>query len=497
MRNIYLLGIDIGTSSTKTAIIDQNGRLISLATKEYSFQIPRPGWAEQDPENWFAAAIHTIGSALHINDVDSECVAGVGITGLMHGPVFINSKGKSLRPSIIWADQRSKREVEQIYRSLSKEGIARLTGNPVPTGFLLPTWLWLSKNEPDTQKRIQKLLLPKDYLRFRFTGEIGTEHSDASATSLYDPFECQWSQEVLNTFSLDANLLPRIYPSQQVAGGLLSRIAKTTTLKSGTPVVFGGSDQVCQAIGNGIIHPDLVSTTIGTGGQLFSVIKVPKYDPQLRIHLFRHAIPDTWHVLAATLTAGKSLQWLRDNVFPGSNYQELANEASQVSPGAEGLIFLPHLAGERTPHMDPNAKGCFIGLDLRHTRAHIIRGVLEGVVMSLNQGLEIFQALGIKGKKIIASGGATQHPLWLQLQADIFNRPIYQTQTREAAAVGAALLAGVGSGIYNNIDEACRVAVQWKNCIAEPNQRFQAIYNEKYQLFKSLYPKIKDSSSGE
>ena len=274
---------------------------------------------------------------------------------------------------------------------------------------------------------------------------------------------------------------------------LQRHITELTKLKTGTPVVFGASDQVCQAIGNGIINPGLMSSTIGTGGQLFSVIKKPLYDPHLRIHLFRHAIPETWHLLAATLTAGKSLRWLRDNVFPGTNYQDLVNGASRVPPGAEGLTFLPYLSGERTPHMNPNATASFIGLTLRHTRAHLVRAVLEGVVMSLKQGLEIFKDLGVVPKIIVASGGAIQHPLWLQLQADIFNEPIYQTQTKEAAAVGAALLAGVGTGIYNNIDEACQVAVHWKSEITEPDQRHLKMYNERYHIFKTLYPTLTDT----
>ena len=490
MKCNYLLGIDIGTSSTKTVIIDNNGHLISLATKEYDFQIPKPGWAEQNPHTWYEAAILTIREALKLSELPSDQIAGIGITGLMHGPVFLDSNGDSLRPSIIWADQRSIKEVQQIYSKLSQENIAKITGNPIATGFMLPTWLWIEKNEPEVVKDTKCLLLPKDYLRYRFTGEIGTEHSDASATSLYDPFKCIWSEEILNAFSMPQTLLPAISISHKIAGVLQQNIAESTKLKAGTPVVFGGSDQVCQAIGNGIITPGLVSSTIGTGGQLFSVTKVPNYDPRLRVHLFRHAIPDTWHLLAATLTAGKSLRWLRDNIFPGSIYQDLVNDALKVSPGADGLAFLPYLAGERTPYMDPTVTGGFIGLTLSHTRAHMVMAVLEGVVMSLKQGLEIFKALGVEVKKVIASGGATNHPLWLQLQADIFEVPIFQTKTIEAAAFGAALLAGVGTGIYNNVDEACQATVHQRDEIFRPNKNHQGVFREKFQIFKNLYPAI-------
>ncbi len=491
MTTPYLLGIDLGTSSTKTTIIDIDGRLISKATQEYTFEIPKSGWAEQDPEVWFQATLRTIRNALKLSQIPSKNIAAIGLSGLMHGPVCLDSRGNTLGPSIIWADQRSSEQVKQIYQTIGKGRLGQLTANPVTTGFMLATWLWLRDNQPKIFNQITHLLLPKDYIRYRLTGEIGTEPSDASATSVYNPSQLDWSTEILEAFNLPASSLPTIYPSHEIAGKILPDIAELTGLQSGTPVVYGGSDQACQAIGNGIIEPGTISCTIGTGGQIFSVSLTPMYDPELRLHLFCHALPNTWHLLAATLTAGKSLRWLRDNIFHGFEYHEMVDEASQVSPGSEGLFFLPYLAGERTPHLDPDATGAFIGLRLHHNRATMIRAVLEGVVMSLRQGLDLLQAMGLLINRIVASGGASNHPLWLQLQADIFNHPICRTQTIEASAVGAAILAGVGVGIYGGFSEACQRTVRWKSEVYHPNNTHVDLYNDHYQTYIHLYPSIK------
>jgi xylulokinase len=487
----YLLGIDLGTSSTKTAIIDHEGHLMALASQEYAFNIPKPGWAEQDPEIWFQAAIRTVRQAVLASQISPEEIAAIGLTGLMHGPVCLDSRGQPLGPSIIWADQRTSNQVQRVIQTVGREQLASWTGNPIATGFMLVTWLWLREHQPEIYNQTAHLLLPKDYLRLRLTGEYGTEPSDASGTSLFDPFHFKWSTPILEAFSLNPDSLPQIYPSHEIAGTLLSEIAPQTGLQPGIPVVYGGSDQACQAIGNGIIEPGTISCTIGTGGQIFAVTPTPRYDPRLRIHLFCHVLPKTWHMLAATLTAGKSLNWLRDKIFQGFSYQELVDQAGHVSPGAGGLFFLPYLAGERTPHMDPDAVGAFIGLNLKHTRAEMIRAELEGVVMSLRQGLEILMGLGIPVNRIVASGGASNHPLWRQLQADIFNRPIYRTQTIEASAVGAAILAGVGTGIYPDIPEACRRTVRWKPDILQPDIKNVESYDDRYQTFIQLYPSIR------
>jgi xylulokinase len=335
------------------------------------------------------------------------------------------------------------------------------------------------------------LLLPKDYVRYRLTGELGSEPSDASSTLLFDTARRRWSAALLDVLEIDPGLLPPVHESAEIAGGLQADVAATTGLRPGTPVVFGGGDQTLQALGHGVVEPGVVSCTIGTGGQLFAPILEPVHDPALRLHLFCHALPDRWYVMAAILSAGLSLKWLRDNVFEHKSYTDLAEMAAGVPPGCEGLFFLPHLVGERTPYMDPGARAAFVGLTLRHHRGYLIRAVMEGVVLALRQGLELMMALGVSPEQVVASGGGTRHPLWLQLQADVLNRPIYQTATTEAAAVGAALLAGVGVGLYPNALTACRRVVKWRAEVIHPQPEDVARYNQAYRTFCQLYPALK------
>jgi xylulokinase len=377
-----------------------------------------------------------------------------------------------------------------VTREVGAERLGAWTGNPLATGFMLASWLWLCDETPEVARATTHLLLPKDYLRYRLTGELGSEPSDGSSTLLFNTAGRDWSTPLTEALRIDRALLPPVHESAEVAGGLLAEIAERTGLRAGTPVVFGGSDQALQALGHGVVDPGIVSCTIGTGGQLFAPAPVPVYDPQLRLHLFCHTLPDRWHLEAAILAAGLSLRWLRDNVLQGWSYAALADAAARVPPGSERLFFLPHLAGERTPHMDPQATGAFVGLTLRHNRGHMTRAVMEGVVFALRQGLELMAELGVPAERIVASGGATAHPLWLQLQADIFNRPIYRTATIEAAAVGAALLAGVGIGLYGDALEACRRTVVWQDQIIVPVAENVAQYEEGYNTYRRLYPAL-------
>jgi xylulokinase len=490
MSPTALMGIDLGTSSTKTVLIDASGRLLASAAREYPVDTPRPGWAEQDPETWLVAAIETMGEALGRAPIAPEEIAGIGLSGQMHGTVCLGRSGDALRPAIIWADQRSRDQVAWVYRKLGAERLGAWTGNPLATGFMLASWLWLRDEVPEVARATAHLLLPKDYLRYRLTGELGSEPSDGSSTLLFDTAGRDWSAPLQEALGIDPDLLPPVRESAEVAGGLRAEIAARTGLRAGTPVVFGGSDQALQALGHGVVEPGLVSCTIGTGGQLFAPAPAPVYDPQLRLHLFCHALPDRWHMEAAILAAGLSLRWLRDNVLEGWSYAALADAAARVPPGSERLFFLPHLAGERTPHMDPQATGAFVGLTLRHDREHMARAVMEGVVFALRQGLELMMQLGVPVDRIVASGGATAHPLWLQLQADIFDRPIYRTATIEAAAVGAALLAGVGAGLYPNALEACRQTVTWRDEVITPVGENVVRYQEAYDTFRRLYPAL-------
>ena len=490
MNPTLLMGIDLGTSSTKTVLIDASGHLLASTAREYPVDTPQPGWAEQDPETWLAAAVETMGGALCQAQVAPAEIAAIGLSGQMHGTVCLDKRGDALRPAIIWADQRSRDQVARVYRELGAERLGAWTGNPLATGFMLASWLWLRDETPEVARATAQLLLPKDYLRYRLTGELGSEPSDGSSTLLFDTAGRDWSAPLQEALEIDPMLLPPVHGSAEVAGGLRTEIAVRTGLRAGTPVVFGGSDQALQALGHGVVEPGIVSCTIGTGGQLFAPCPAPVYDPQLRLHLFCHALPNRWHLEAAILAAGLSLRWLRDNVLQGWSYAALADAACRVPPGSERLFFLPHLAGERTPHMDPQATGAFIGLTLRHGREHMARAVMEGVVFALRQGLELMKVLGVPIERIVASGGATAHPLWLQLQADIFNRPIYRTTTVEAAAVGAALLAGVGAGFYLDAAEACHRTVAWRDEVVTPISENVIRYEEAYGTFCRLYPAL-------
>lgn len=491
MTSTLLIGTDLGTSSAKTVIVDQHGRLLACAAQEYGVHTPRPGWAEQDPQAWFQAALQTMRAALNKAAVPPGQIVAIGLSGQMHGTVCLDAQGQALRPAIIWPDQRSHQQVERVYHELGRERLGQWTANPLATGFMLATWLWLREHEPDTYRATAHLLLPKDYVRYRLTGELGTEASDASSTLLLDTARRRWSTALLETLEVAPGLLPPLHGSAEVAGGLRGDVAEATGLRQGTPVVYGGGDQAMQALGHGVVEPGVVSCTIGTGGQLLAPLLEPVHDPSLRLHLFCHVLPERWYLMAATLAAGLSLKWLRDNVFENRSYQALADVAAEAPPGSEGLFFLPHLAGERTPYMDPGSKAAFVGLTLRHDRGHVVRAAMEGVVMALRQGLELMVELGVSVERIVASGGATQHPLWLQLQADVLKRPIHQTRTVEAAAVGAALLAGVGAGIYPDALTACQRTVKKRDEIIHPIPKNVARYERAYRTFGQLYPALK------
>ena len=494
MTNRLLLGIDIGTSSAKAVLIRPDGEYIGSGSKSYPVDTPHPGWAEQHPEAWIEGAALATRGALQKAGCGPDEIGGIGLSGQMHGTVCLNAAGDPVRPAIIWADQRSSEEVAYVRKTLGKAKLAEWTGNPLATGFMLASWLWLEGHEPETMRETVSLLLPKDYVRYRLTGVKGSEPSDASSTLLFNPRERTWSPHLSQALDLDFGKLPSISPSAAVAGVLNPSLATQFGLKAGTPVIFGGSDQAMQALGNGIIDPGTLSATIGTGGQLFAPTAEPAVDPSLRMHSFCHVMPDRWHVETAILSAGLSLRWLRDQVLHLDAYSAMADAAADIPAGAEGLIFQPYLAGERTPHMDPKARGSFIGLTRRHGRAHIIRAVMEGVVFALRQGMDLMVELGVPIDRVLASGGATRHPLWLQLQADIFNRPIYRTTTQEAAAKGAAMLAGVGIGVYQHVREAAHRAVHIHSEIVQPFPSHTVIYEERYPIYCGLYRALVDIS---
>lgn len=489
----YLLGIDIGTSSTKTVVLEEAGNVVAIGQQPYDFETPQPGWAEQAPEVWWQAAKRTIQQVLHETRLNPQEIAGVGLSGQMHGPVFLDRQGHSLRPAIIWADQRSVQECQEIYATVGKEGLFRTVCNPVDTGFMAATLLWIKRYEPDTYRRLHTVLLPKDYVRFRLTGEFATDPSDAGGTSLFDVRQRCWSDEIIQALQLAPSIFPTVTPSHTIAGAITRAAAAETGLAFGTPVVIGGSDQTMGALACGAIQSGPVLSVIGTGGTLLTTVNDVVVDPALRMHTYPHCVPDAWHLLGAILAGGLSLKWLRqilrqDDAY---SYEAMTHEAATVPAGSEGAIFLPYLAGERTPHMDSLAKGVFFGLTIRHTRAHLIRAVMEGVLFALRDGLEVFRQLQVHPAYVIAGGGGAVSPLWRQMQADIFNLPVVTVALREQSATGAAMLAGIGTQVWPSFQEACqKIVVLSERTVPVPGQH--ARYAETYQNYVALYPILKE-----
>jgi len=490
----YLLGIDIGTSGTKGVLIDREGKIYARAGREYSIDIPQPGWAEQDPKMWWEVTIQIIREVVKESKINPQQIRGIGLSGQMHGTVFLDKDLQPFRPAIIWADQRSSSQCEFIYQKIGKEQLAELTGSPVATGFMCSTLLWMKENQPEEFNQIYKVILAKDYIRYRLVGNLGVEVTDASSTLLLDIKKRCWSEELLDVLDLPLKILPgEIHESQEVAGYLLTEVAKDTGLLEGIPVVYGGGDQSMQAVGNGVIRPGILSSTIGTGGQLFITVDKFTYDPKLRIHTFCHAIPNSYYLLGAILSAGLSLKWLKENILCApDSYRIFDGEVKKIGAVSEGIIFLPYLLGERSPYMNPQAKGVFFGLSLKHHRAHLIKAVMEGVVFALKDSLEVFEELGIKIEQIIASGGGAKSRVWRQMQADIFNKEISMTQSVEQAAMGAAILAGVGAGIYKNTEEGCKKTVKLKEEKIKPIPENIDIYNQQFKIYQYLYQDLEE-----
>lgn len=497
----YLLGIDIGTSGTKTVLFDLKGNTVASASEEYPMYQPYMGWAEQDPEDWWRAACTTISKVVETSGIDSGEIMGIGLTGQMHGMVLLDKQGKVLRPSIIWCDQRTDQECQQITSIIGRDELVRITANPALTGFTASKVMWVKNNQPDIFEKIDRILLPKDYIRYKLTGEFATEVSDASGTQFLDVPNRKWSREVLEALEIDPDWMPDVFESPEISGSVNTEAALLTGLKPGTPVAGGGGDQAAGAVGNGIVMPGLISSTIGTSGVVFAHMDEVSIDSQGRVHTFCHAVPGAWHVMGVTQGAGLSLQWMRNNF--GGMEKELARhmgidpyilmtyEAEQAAPGCDGLIYLPYLMGERTPHLDPYAKGVFFGITAKHTRNEMIRSVMEGVVYSLRDCLEIILEMGVSVDHIRASGGGGKSPLWRQMQADIFNARIAVTNSAEGPAFGAALLAGVGTGAYKSVAEACEASIKvtgLQTAIAENT----IVYDRYYKVYRSLYPALKN-----
>jgi xylulokinase len=497
-----MIGIDVGTTGTRAVIVRPDGHVVGAATGDHQpMRMAKPGWAEQDPEDWWQATIRAVRAALEAAGLKGTDIAAVGLSGQMHGVVLLDKTHAVVRPSLIWCDQRSQAQCDWITSTVGAERLIQLVSNPALTGFSAPKILWVRDNEPRVFGRAAHFLLPKDFVRFRLTGEFATDVSDASGTLLFDVTNRRWSREMLSALELDPKLLPRAYESPEITGEITRETAVLTGLAAGTPVVGGGGDQASSAVGNGIVLPGLTSATLGTSGVIFTYTDAPKLDPRGRIHTFCHAVPGKWHVMGVTQGAGLSLRWFRDN-FGASElwyarhtdvdpYDLIIKQAEKIPPGSDGLLWLPYLMGERTPHLDAQARGMWFGLTAAHTRAHMIRSILEGVAFSLRDSLEIFKELEIPVKQIRASGGGSRSFLWREIQADIYGKELVTLRTSEGSALGAALLAGVGAKTYSSVQESAQQAIQVRESMSPRPDRVK-IYDRYYQVYRNLYPAVQE-----
>ena len=495
------LGIDIGTSGTKTVVIDPQGRLLGEAMQEYPCFTPRPLWSEQDPEHWWQATLATIQQAVSQAGIDPQQVKGIGLSGQMHGSVFLDQQHRVIRPAILWNDQRTAQECQEIeQRAGSREELIRLVANPALTGFTAPKILWLRRHEPENYARVRHVLLPKDYIRLRLTGELATDVSDASGTLLLDVARRQWSRELLQRLELPEEWFPCCYESHEPTGTLRPEVAGQLGLSPQVVVVAGAGDCAAGAVGNGIVRSGVLSTSIGTSGVMFVHCDQMTVDPQGRVHTFCHAVAGRWHMMGVNLCAGGSLQWFRNQLCLGLTaecapsgtdpYQLLGAEAARVPPGAQGLVFLPYLSGERTPHADPLARGAFVGLTLAHGRGHLVRAIMEGVTFALRDSLEIFRELRVPVEQIRVSGGGSKSPLWRQIQADVFGQDVVRLVAEQGPAFGVALLAAVGCGEYESIEAACDATIQVAEHIRHDPQT-TAVYDQVFATYRALYPSLK------
>jgi xylulokinase len=510
---MFLLGLDVGTSGAKALLCDDGGRVLASATVEYPLHTPRPLWSEQDPADWWRGAKEALRQV--VAGVDPGQVAAIGLTGQMHGAVFLDERGEVLRPALLWNDQRTAAECEEITARVGAARLIELAGNPALTGFQAPKILWLRNHEPEHYARLAQVLLPKDYIRLKLSGASATDASDAAGTLLLDLRARDWSQEILDRLEIPRAWLPRVFEGPQVTGTLLPEVARELGLPAGLPVAAGGGDNAAAAVGTGIVRAGVVSSSIGTSGVLFAHSDAIALDPQGRLHTFCHDVPGQYHLMAVTLAAGGSFQWFRNTLratagqqptsaAPGDqrggssvvggqsfSYDDLTAMAATVPPGAEGLVFLPYLSGERTPHLDPLARGAFVGLTSRHTLAHMARAVMEGVVYSLRDGLEIMRGLGLEIAQIRATGGGGRSALWRQMQADIYGAEVATLAAEEGPAYGAALLAGVAAGTFRDVHDAADRCVAVTGTTA-PGQQARA-YEPVYAVYRDLYGALRDS----
>lgn len=468
----YLIGIDIGTSGTKTVLFDLDGNIIKSKTAEYQIYQPCNGWAEQNPEDWWNAVRETL------EYVGTENVAGIGLSGQMHGLVMLDKDGEVIRPAIIWCDQRTAKECEEITGIIGRDRLVELTANPALTGFTASKIMWVKKHEPENYARCRHILLPKDYIRYKLTGEFATDVSDASGMQLLDVKKRCWSDEVLEKLDIDRALLPRVYESTEVTG-----------YYKGIPVAAGGGDNACAAVGCGAVTEGRAFTTVGTSGVVYAHTDTPIIDKLGRVHTFCCAVPGKWHVMGVTQAAGLSLKWFKENFANNISYHEMDEMAKSVPPGAEGLLYLPYLMGERTPHLDPNARGVFFGISAMHEKKHFVRAVMEGVAYSLRDCTEVLKEMHIPIDNMLVVGGGAKSALWREIMAGVYGMPVQLMSSQEGAAYGAAILGGVAANVYTTVESACEKLYRRVQMINPMNVK---IYDGVYSIYKSVYLNLKE-----
>jgi len=496
----YFIGIDVGTTGSKVLLIDEGGEVVQGYTAEYPLYTPKPGWSEQHPRDWWEATKKAVKVILSRSGADISSIAGIGLTGQMHGLVMIDKEHEVIRPAILWNDQRTSEEADYMNK-LFGEKIIEITGSIVHTGFTAPKILWVRNNEKKNFEKIYKFMLPKDYIGFKLTGEVVTDVNDASGTSLFDVRKRSWSDEVIEELKLSHDILPKAIESPDVRGELESEAAKELGLRKGIPVVAGAGDQGAAGVGAGAVEEGIISVNIGTSGVVFTGSSIYRYDREGRLHSFCHASPSKWHLMGVMLAAGGSLRWFRDNLgqlekvvaslMDDEPYNLLIREAERVPTGSEGLIFLPYLSGERTPHADPYARGVFFGISLKHTKGHLVRSILEGVAFGLMNSLEIMMDLGIKPKELRILGGGSRSALWRKIVADVFGVKVYTLKVDEGSSYGAAILASVGSGSYKSVEEAVNKIIERREPI-EPDMEIHEKYLAYYRVYNRLYKALRE-----
>lgn len=491
MAQRLLLGIDVSTTGAKALLINQDGQVVGSATTPLTLQTPRPMWSEQDPGQWWKAIKESIRQVIAQAGISPESIAAIGLTGQMHGLVMLDQSGEVLRPAILWNDQRTGPQCDQIRARIGQDRLIQITGNDALTGFTAPKILWVQENEPDIYAQTRHILLPKDYIRYQLTGEFAIDRAGGSGTILFDLKERTWSGEILAALDIPLEWLPPTFEGPQITGQVTDQAASETGLIAGTPVVGGAGDQAAQAVGVGAVEPGIIALTLGTSGVVFAPTESALIEPEGRLHAFCHALPGRWHFMGVMLSAAGSLQWHRDTIAPDLSFDELVDEALEIPPGSEGLLFLPYLTGERTPYPDPFARGAWIGLTIRHRRAHLTRAVLEGVAFGLKDSFRLIQKAGLGViDQVRISGGGAKSQLWRQILADVLDVELVTVNTTEGAAFGAALLAGVGSGLFASVPEACKNVIEITGS-TRPDSAVDA-YQNFYPQYRALYPAMAD-----